>query len=279
MSSEVDLLSKMTRRAFIQSGSTTTAATAISALKGPETEPEQQRNSYAVVFEVRTTAETQAAYLETAKRLRPMLDHIPGFLSIERSVSLSQEHTILSLSHWADEAALVQWRSTGEHHAAQQQGRDSIFADYRLRVGPVIRPSILDGGLIRESVHSYNVPPFHPRQFMAIACGDGLEKAELIEKGLAQISVKQQGGHAYRSLADPRRYFVTLPLSSLSESSELSQTCKEAFRLDLAKERASLNLQFIEVERDYGMQVREQAPQFFPSKENLKKEERSDESN
>jgi heme-degrading monooxygenase HmoA len=42
-----------------------------------------------------------------------MLDRIPGFLSIERSVSLSQEQTILSLSYWADEAALVHWRSTG----------------------------------------------------------------------------------------------------------------------------------------------------------------------
>jgi heme-degrading monooxygenase HmoA len=275
MSSEVNLLSQITRRAFIQSGATTTAATAISALKGSEANAEEQRNSYAVVFEVRTTAETRTAYLETAKRLRPMLDHIPGFLSIERSVSLSQEHTILSLSYWADEAALVQWRSTGEHHAAQQQGRDSIFADYRLRVGPVIRPNILDGGSIGESDHSYNVPPFHPRQFMVIASVDGLAKPDFIEKWLAQISVDRQGGHAYRSLADSRRYFVTLPLSSLSESSEISQTCKEAFRLGPTEDRASLNLQLIEVERDYGMELRDQAPQFFPSKQNLNKDERS----
>jgi hypothetical protein len=192
---------------------------------------------------------------------------------------MSLEHALLSLSYWADEAALVQWRSTGEHHAAQQQGRDSILADYRLRVGPVIRPNILDGGQIGESAHSYNVPPFHPRQFMAIARIDGLEKPEWLEEWLAQISVKRQGGHAYRSLADSRRYFVTLPLSSLSESSELPHTCKEACRLGPAEDRGSLNLQLIEVERDYGMEVRDQAPQFFPSKQNLKKDERSNESN
>jgi heme-degrading monooxygenase HmoA len=272
------LLSQITRRTFIQSGATTTAATAISVLNGSEAKAEGQRNPYAVVFEVRTTAETHTAYLETAKRLHPMLDRIPGFLSIERSVSLSQEQTILSLSYWADEAALVQWRSTGEHHAAQQQGRDNIFADYRLRVGPVIGPNILDIGLISEPVHSYNVPPFHPRQFMAIARVDGLEKPEFIEKWLAQILANRQGGHAYRSLADSRRYFVTLPLSSLSESSELSQACKEAWRLNPTVDQTS-NLQLIEVERDYGMEVRDQAPQFFPSKQNLNKGEQSNEPN
>jgi len=275
----VNLLSQITRRAFIQNGATTTAAAAISALKGSEANAEEPGNPYAVVFEVQTTAETRAAYLETAKRLRPMLDHIPGFLSIERSASLSLEHALLSLSYWADEAALVEWRSTEEHHAAQQQGRDSIFADYRLRVGPVIRPNLLDGSSTGEPVHSYNVPPFHPRQFMAIARIDGLEKPEFLEKWLAQISAKRQGGRAYRSLSDSRRYFITLPLSSLSESGELSQTCQEAWRLDPTDDRSSLNLQMIEVERDYGMKARDQAPQFFPSKRGLERDGRSNESN
>lgn len=63
------------------------------------------------------------------------------------------------------------------------------------------------------------------------------------------------------------------------KGSELSQTCKEAFRLGPAEDRGSLNLQLIEVERDYGMEVTDQAPQFFPGKQNPKKDERSNESN
>jgi heme-degrading monooxygenase HmoA len=89
---------------------------------------------FAVVFEVLPSASAYQRYLDTAAALRPRLDEIPGFVSIERFRSITEPGWILSLSLWETEAALVQWRNHGEHHAAQEAGRTSVFDDYRLRV-------------------------------------------------------------------------------------------------------------------------------------------------
>ncbi|WP_082583864.1 antibiotic biosynthesis monooxygenase family protein [Noviherbaspirillum sp. Root189] len=89
---------------------------------------------YAVVFEVLPSASGYQRYLDTAAALRPRLDEIPGFVSIERFRSMTNPGWILSLSFWETETALVQWRNHGEHHAAQEAGRASVFDDYRLRV-------------------------------------------------------------------------------------------------------------------------------------------------
>lgn len=93
----------------------------------------------AVIFEAETTAETQAEYLDLAARLRPLLEDIDGFLSIERFQSLTNPGKILSLSFWRDEEAIAEWRNLSEHRAAQAAGRDHVFADYRLRIAEVSR--------------------------------------------------------------------------------------------------------------------------------------------
>ena len=93
----------------------------------------------AVIFEVQPHSDTKDAYLETAERLRPLLERIDGFLSIERFQSLTEPEKILSLSFWRDEEAVRQWRNLDEHRRAQSAGRETIFADYRLRVAQVIR--------------------------------------------------------------------------------------------------------------------------------------------
>ena len=61
----------------------------------------------AVIFEVTPAPGQQQAYLDLAASLRPELDRIDGFISIERFASLTQEGKILSLSFWRDEAAYV----------------------------------------------------------------------------------------------------------------------------------------------------------------------------
>lgn len=91
----------------------------------------------AVIFEVEPAG--AAAYLGTAARLRPLLDGVDGFLSIERFESLATPGRYLSLSFWRDEAAIAQWRNTEEHRAAQSAGRAGMFRDYRLRIASVVR--------------------------------------------------------------------------------------------------------------------------------------------
>ncbi|MBL8705144.1 MAG: antibiotic biosynthesis monooxygenase [Rhodospirillales bacterium] len=93
----------------------------------------------AVIFEVAPKEGHRQAYLDIAADLRPLLDRIDGFLSIERFESLTQPGKILSLSFFRDEAALTQWRNLEQHRAAQAAGRGEHFADYRLRIAQVIR--------------------------------------------------------------------------------------------------------------------------------------------
>ncbi len=78
-------------------------------------------------------------YLELAADLKPLLQDIDGFISIERFSSLAEEGKLLSLSFWRDEAAVQAWRQLETHRLVQQKGRDSIFSDYRLRVAEVSR--------------------------------------------------------------------------------------------------------------------------------------------
>lgn len=93
----------------------------------------------AVIFEARPRTERRQAYMDTAERLRPLLQEIDGFVSIERFESLSEPGKILSLSLWRDEQAVERWRNVEAHRRAQDAGRRSIFADYRLRVARVLR--------------------------------------------------------------------------------------------------------------------------------------------
>jgi len=91
----------------------------------------------AVIFEV--WANDRQAYLDVAAELRPLLDGIDGFVSIERFESLGEPGKLLSLSFWRDEKAVAQWRNLEPHRAAQAKGRGGIFKDYRLRIATVVR--------------------------------------------------------------------------------------------------------------------------------------------
>jgi heme-degrading monooxygenase HmoA len=93
----------------------------------------------AVIFEVRPKPGRKQEYLDLAAELRPWLEQIDGFISIERFESLAQPGKILSLSFFRNEAALTAWRNVEAHRRAQSKGRDSVFADYRLRVCTVLR--------------------------------------------------------------------------------------------------------------------------------------------
>jgi len=93
----------------------------------------------AVIFEVEPAADGYDAYLEHAARLRPMLEKMDGFVSVERFQSLTDPGKLVSLSFWRDEASVRAWREHPEHRATQAAGRAGIFRDYRLRVANVVR--------------------------------------------------------------------------------------------------------------------------------------------
>lgn len=93
----------------------------------------------AVIFEVQPTDAGRAAYFDHAAALKPMLEPLDGFISVERFQSLADPARLLSLSFWRDEAAVRAWRETQRHREAQAAGRGALFQDYRLRVAHVVR--------------------------------------------------------------------------------------------------------------------------------------------
>jgi len=93
----------------------------------------------AVIFEVEPAEGQRDAYLDIAARLKPELEAVDGFISVERFESLANPGKMLSLSFFRDEAAVAAWRNTEDHRRAQAAGLGGVFVDYRLRVAGVLR--------------------------------------------------------------------------------------------------------------------------------------------
>ena len=93
----------------------------------------------AVIFEVYPAKGKVDEYLDIATELKPLLEKIDGFISIERFASLVEEGKVLSLSFWRDEEAINEWRNMETHRLAQEKGRGGVFSNYRLRVATVRR--------------------------------------------------------------------------------------------------------------------------------------------
>jgi heme-degrading monooxygenase HmoA len=93
----------------------------------------------AVIFEVEPAEGQRQAYLDLAAALRPQLEKIDGFISVERFQSITDPKKMLSLSFWRDEEAVRAWRTHAAHRSTQGKGRAAIFKDYRLRIAEVAR--------------------------------------------------------------------------------------------------------------------------------------------
>ena len=93
----------------------------------------------AIIFEVIPHVDKKQRYLDIAADLKPILEKIDGFISVERFQSLSNQNKYLSLSFFRDEEAIRQWRTMQKHRDAQSAGRNFVFENYRLRVAGVIR--------------------------------------------------------------------------------------------------------------------------------------------
>ncbi|HYD59899.1 MAG TPA: antibiotic biosynthesis monooxygenase [Noviherbaspirillum sp.] len=181
---------------------------------------------FAVAFEVLPSETGYQRYLDIAASLRPKLDLIDGFISIERFRSLTHPGWILSLSLWRDEAALVQWRRDGEHHAAQAEGRQSVFDDYRIRVIRMVdMPQDGQGPLVSFYEHPAAISAEAPKQFQSLVDSD--KRIALMEFTDASSACAWQKSHAERS-APPARVLCGVTM------------------------------------RDYGLFERGQAPQYFP---------------
>lgn len=94
---------------------------------------------HAVIFEFWPAPGRENEYFDHVAALKPELEKIEGFISVERFESLNEPGKLLSLSFWDSEAAIARWRNVPRHRQSQADGRARVFANYRLRVAGVIR--------------------------------------------------------------------------------------------------------------------------------------------
>jgi heme-degrading monooxygenase HmoA len=111
----------------------------------------------AVIFEVRPASGRKEDYLAVAAKLKPELEQMDGFISVERFQSLTEPGKLLSLSFWRDEDAVRNWRNQEEHRQSQAAGRGGIFVDYRLRIAAVVR----DYGMVERGQAPEDSRDFH----------------------------------------------------------------------------------------------------------------------
>lgn len=93
----------------------------------------------AVIFEVEPGPGKAPDYFDLAAELKPELEKIDGFISVERFESLTSKGKYVSISFWRDEDAVARWREHAGHRLAQARGKNEIFSDFRIRVAEVIR--------------------------------------------------------------------------------------------------------------------------------------------
>lgn len=91
---------------------------------------------YAVIF---TSLRTEAdqGYGAMAERMASLASQQPGYLGME-SVRGSDGLGI-TVSYWASEEAIGQWREHAEHRVAQERGRAVWYQHYELRIARVER--------------------------------------------------------------------------------------------------------------------------------------------
>lgn len=200
----------------------------------------------ALFFEVTPHAGQESRYLDIAGALKPELERNGGLIFLDRYRSLTRERTMLSHQIWADEASLVRWRANGRHYGAQTAGRNAVFEDYRLRVGPVIAEGGEGGGIVPQlEGQAYNDPNLQSERFV-IVVRSHTRPVSAGPVGEGFRSVYRETEFAWvGEVADRQSGYEALRLAAADECTSAAQLCL--------------------VSRDYGLADRREAPQFMPA--------------
>jgi len=217
---------------------------------------------FSVIFEVLPKKEKFDEYLNLAKQLKPLLEKVDGFVDNERFESEQREGWILSHSTWRDEKSVVRWRTTGEHHMIQEQGRDGVLNDYHLRVGDVTT----DTGAPSEA-------PVHEQRFDETEVGvstlmtlteivpeQGIElgapKQIMEGLGISAFTASIADNDVFASIYNKGKYAVLISWKDAAAGTQWTPVKADGLK--------TLRHRTIRIVRDYGMFDRREAPQFYP---------------
>jgi heme-degrading monooxygenase HmoA len=222
---------------------------------------------FAVIFEVQPKQERWDDYLSLAKELKPKLEAIDGFIENERFASKRTTGRLLSLSIWRDEKAVIRWRTHGEHHGAQEQGRFEIFADYHLRVGEITADSHPPTGVPvdEQRFDATEVGEAKTVTITVVTPGEGGTTGadpDLLpsQLGLQRAAAGLVDQEVFESIYNPGKLLL---LASWHDA-DVAAVWRPA-DLPSAKVGAkSVRHRQVRIIRDYGMFERREAPQFYP---------------
>jgi heme-degrading monooxygenase HmoA len=88
----------------------------------------------AVVF-TSVPSDSQEGYTATAAAMAELAIGQPGYLGAESA----HDSIGITVSYWRDEDAARAWKEVAAHVVAQHRGKQSWYADYRVRVATVTR--------------------------------------------------------------------------------------------------------------------------------------------
>jgi heme-degrading monooxygenase HmoA len=92
---------------------------------------------YAVIFASLRTKQDDEGYAAAAQRMMHLASEQPGYLGVD---SVRDATGVgITVSYWASEAAIAAWRRHAEHTIVREQGRNSWYVEYELRVAKIER--------------------------------------------------------------------------------------------------------------------------------------------
>ena len=92
---------------------------------------------YAVIFSSQRNGENDLGYGQAAQRMVELAAQQPGFLGVESA--RGDDGYGITVSYWADEAAIAAWKRQAEHAATRAHGREHWYDHFELRVAKVER--------------------------------------------------------------------------------------------------------------------------------------------
>jgi heme-degrading monooxygenase HmoA len=97
---------------------------------------------YAVIFTSLRNASDEEGYAAMAAEMAELARHQGGYLGVESA--RGGDGLGITVSYWASEQAIRDWKLLADHLGAQRLGRERWYADYALRVAKVERAYTLE---------------------------------------------------------------------------------------------------------------------------------------
>jgi heme-degrading monooxygenase HmoA len=221
---------------------------------------------FAVIFEVHPKKERFDDYLNFAKSLKPELEKIDGFIDNERFGSKRTEGSLLSLSTWRDEKAVIRWRTQSMHHGVQEKGRFEVFQDYHLRVGEIVADNECpkDQTLQELRFDETEVGKAKAATISELShSGDGKSVGDDLSSEFGFQNHMMDGvidHEVFESITNPGKLLLLISWRDATAATNWQPEKKDG---------STLRHRLVRVIRDYGMNDRREAPQYYPPVETI----------